>query len=199
MGAFVINNFANPVQLICTAMGAIENVTAPEAAKLCQQYLGPALRLLNFNYIPTPINPYLMPSASPEDIEYSEERLRPTDGRGPVEPTEPAPATSAYTGFQDNPYPAPGNPPPPYTGRLPGEPAPGAQQLRPGAPPIVPPNVPQTADSLLLPPAAVPGLPPPEAPGTPLAPAVQHGPPPPPAEAPPPPGPLLPAEGTPPS
>lgn len=189
LGAFVINNFSSPVQLICSAIGSIENTTAPETAKLCAQYLGPALRLINFNYVPVPLNLYLMPSASPEDIEYSEERLRPTDGRGPVQPPEPPPATSAYTGFQGNPFPAPGTPPQPYTGRLPGEPAPGAQQLLPGAPPVVPPSVPTTSDQLLLPPASVPGLPPPEAPGTPLAPAAEHLPGAPlPAEAPLPPG-----------
>ena len=33
-----------------------ENTTAPETAKLCHDYLGPALRLLNLNYIPIPIN-----------------------------------------------------------------------------------------------------------------------------------------------
>ena len=44
---FVINNFANPLQLICAAIGAIENVTAAETAKLCAEYLGPALRQVN--------------------------------------------------------------------------------------------------------------------------------------------------------
>lgn len=189
LGAFVINNFSSPVQLICSAIGSIENTTAPETARLCAEYLGPALRLLTVNYIPLPINAYLMPSASPQDIEYSEADLMPGDGRGPVEPAELPPATSAYTGFQGNPFPAPGNPPPPYTGRLPGEPAPGAQQLLPGAPPIVPPSVPTTTDQLLMPPASVPGLPPPEAPGTPLAPPA---PPAPPGAAPP--APPLPAE-----
>ena len=46
-------------QFICAAIGAVDNVTAPETAKLCAQYLGPALRLLNFNSLPPPpINPY---------------------------------------------------------------------------------------------------------------------------------------------
>ena len=59
IGAFVFNNFSSPVDFICGAIGAIENTTAPETAKLCAQYLGPALRLLNFNYLPIPVNPYL--------------------------------------------------------------------------------------------------------------------------------------------
>ena len=48
-GAFSLVNFSNPVQVICGMIGAVENTTAPETAKLCAQYLGPALRLLNFN------------------------------------------------------------------------------------------------------------------------------------------------------
>jgi virulence factor Mce-like protein len=41
-GAFVLTNFSNPVGFICGMIGAVANVTAPETAKLCQQYLGPA-------------------------------------------------------------------------------------------------------------------------------------------------------------
>jgi phospholipid/cholesterol/gamma-HCH transport system substrate-binding protein len=201
LGAFVMNNFAGPVQLVCSAIGAIENTTAPETARLCAQYLGPALRLLTANYIPLPINAFLMPSASPQDIEYSEPKLMPDGGRQPVLPPEPKPATSAYTGFEGNPYPAPGTPPPPYTGRLPGEPTPGAQQLLPGGS-YVPPSTPITTDQLLMPPASVPGLPPPEAPGTPLAPPAPAQAPPSPGAAPPPGAPLpaeapLPPGGTP--
>jgi phospholipid/cholesterol/gamma-HCH transport system substrate-binding protein len=177
LGSFVLNNFSNPVSLICAAIGAIENVTAPETGKLCAQYLGPALRLLNFNSVPIPINAYLMPSANPEDIIYSEPRLAPGDGRGPVREPEIPPATSAYTGFPDNPYPAPGNPPPPFTGRPPGAPAPGAAQLLPGAGPVVPPNVPQTAEDMLMPAGAQPppGAPPAGAPLPPPLPAEAGG------------------------
>ena len=34
------------------AIGALNNATSAETGKLCAQYLGPALRLLNFNYLP---------------------------------------------------------------------------------------------------------------------------------------------------
>src|SRR5208337_2144842 len=47
-GAFALSNFANPVALVCSAIGAVKNATATETAKLCAQYLGPALRLINF-------------------------------------------------------------------------------------------------------------------------------------------------------
>ncbi len=43
-GVFVLSNLANPVWFICGMVGAIGNVTSPETAKLCAQYLGPGLR-----------------------------------------------------------------------------------------------------------------------------------------------------------
>ncbi|KHO24024.1 mammalian cell entry protein [Mycolicibacterium setense] len=181
VGQFVMNNFSNPVEFICGAIGAVENTTAPETAKLCSQYLGPALRLLNFNYLPFPISPYLMPSASPEMIEYSEPRLAPGGGGGEPTPPEIPPSISAY-----NPGP---EPPPPFTGREPGVPPPGAQQLLPGGE-FYPPNMPSTVSDMLNPTGGQPGP----------APGPAEGPPPGPlaAEAPAPAAPA-PAEGTPPA
>ncbi|MGE2715310.1 MCE family protein [Mycolicibacterium litorale] len=164
VGQFVLNNFSNPVQFICGAVGAIENTTAPETSKLCSQYLGPALRLLNFNYLPIGLDPYLSPSANPENIVYSEPGLAPGAGGSTPQPPLIPPTVSAYEGV------APG--PPPFTGRPPGAPAPGAQQLLPGAPPVIPPNMPTSVENVLNPAGAPVGPPP----------------------GPPPPGPLLPAE-----
>ncbi len=65
-GAFSFVNLANPVWFVCGMIGGIANTTAPETAKLCEQYLGPALKLLNFNNLPLPINPYLRPTPKPE-------------------------------------------------------------------------------------------------------------------------------------
>ncbi|OBF18553.1 MCE family protein [Mycobacterium sp. ACS4331] len=172
VGQFVLNNFSNPVEFICGAIGAIENTTAPETAKLCGQYLGPALRLTNFNYLPLPMSPFLMPSASPENIEYSEPGLAPGGGGGSPEAPNIPPAVSAYDGA------APG--PAPFTGRAPGVPPPGAQQMLPGGG-FYPPNTPNMVNDLLNPAGAPPG----PAPEGPLA-----------AEAPPAPAP---AEGMPPA
>ncbi|PJK19692.1 MCE family protein [Mycolicibacterium goodii] len=180
VGQFVFNNMSNPLDFICGAIGAVENTTAPETAKLCAQYAGPALRLLNFNNLPFPIAPYLMPSANPENIIYSEPGLAPGGGGGSPEPQETPPALSAY-----NPGPLA---PPPFTGRPPGTPPPGAAQLLPGAPPIVPPNVPSSVRDMLAPAGPPPG-PVPE-----TGPAPGPEPEPLPAEAP-----LEPAEGTPPA
>jgi len=156
-GIFVLNNMSSPVWAICTMIGALENVTSPETAKLCSQYAGPGLRAMNFNTLPFPFNPFLTASPPEYMLRYSEDRLRPeNEGQPPPPPTD-RPAVSAYTGAGDV-------PPPPGYGPLPGPP-----QL-PMAPPPAPP--PPTLQDMLLPAEAPP------APGT--------GVPPPPGEAPPP-------------
>lgn len=119
-GTIALSNLSNPMQFLCGAIGAIENATAPETAKLCSQYLGPALRQLNFNYLPFPFNPVL-PSVPPsKDIIYTEPNLAP-GGPGPQPaPPETPPAVSAYTGAGDVP------PPPGYAApALPGTSIPG--------------------------------------------------------------------------
>ncbi|BBZ78049.1 mammalian cell entry protein [Mycolicibacterium anyangense] len=148
VGQFVLNDFSNPTEYICGAIGAIENTTAPETAKLCSQYLGPALRLLNFNYLPIPVDPYLMPAAAPDELIYSQPNLAPGAG-GPTPDIPPQPPHhSAYEGV------LPG--PPGFTGRAPGEAPPGAAQLLPGGSPAIPPSVISSLPSMLNP-AAAPG------------------------------------------
>jgi virulence factor Mce-like protein len=186
-GAFSIANFSNPVWFICGMIGAVANVTAPETAKLCEQYLGPALRLANINNIPLPINPYLRPAVNPQRMLITDPKLAP-GGAGPGDPPEPPPTVSAYTGQGDVPPPpgwqAPPGPPGIYA---PDRDAPAipSPALFPGAPIPGPPNVvsnippgPSTVEGMLLPATPAPAGPP---------------------QAPPPSGPLLPAEGTPPS
>lgn len=152
VGAFAMANFANPVQLICSGIGAVENVTSAETAKLCAQYLGPALRLLNFNYLPIPVNAYLAKSASPDNIVYSDPRLAPGGTGGQPVPPEMPPAVSAYTGLNGD-VPAPpgyGQPPAvaPWPGapdHLPAQPSPA---LYPGAPAV---TATTTLQDLLMP------------------------------------------------
>lgn len=194
-GGFSIPNLASPMQFVCGMIGATQNTTAPETAKLCNDYLGPALRLLNLNYIPIPINPYLAKSASPENIVYADPKLAPGGSGEAQVPPEIPPTVSAYTGLDGDVPPPPGMGPPgvplPTNERTPLQPFPA---LYPGAP------VPMPADTRIGPP--LPGAPAPAAPvepGTPSLPGMLL-----PAEATPPapgpaPGPPLPAEGMPPS
>ena len=136
-GVFVLSNMANPVWFICGMVGALENVTAPETGKLCEQYLGPALRLLNFNYLPFPVNPFLTSNPPPYMLRYSEPRLMPDAEGQPPPPATDLPAVSAYTGAGDV-------PPPPGYGPLPGPPPPAP----PGAAPV---SEAPTLPDLLLP------------------------------------------------
>lgn len=188
-GAFSLVNFSNPVQAICGMIGAVENTTAPETAKLCAQYFGPALRLLNINELPIPINSYLRPAINPDRMIYTDPNLLP-GGPGPQDPPEPPPTVSAYTGAGDIP-PPPGWNGPPNTWQgiyAPGGPEAGSlpsTAVINNAPPIEGPhvisNIPAQGSSIegmLLPQTAAP--PPPGPPADPNAP-------------------LLPAEGTPPS
>jgi phospholipid/cholesterol/gamma-HCH transport system substrate-binding protein len=171
-GVFAFNNFTNAIWAVCSAMGAIENVTATETGKLCAQYAGPALRVVNpftflsapalllgglgffpnFNYEWFPITPFLAKSADPQNIVYTEARLAP-GGEGPKPgPPELPPAVSAYTGLPGDTPEAP--PPPPPPARIPGAamPQPPAP-TRPGQSPPPPPPAPAPANlpGMLLP------------------------------------------------
>jgi virulence factor Mce-like protein len=129
VGGFGIMDFANPVQsgLLISPLGlpvpgcgvteAIENVTATESGKLCALFIGPGLRLMNFNSLPFPVDPFIQKSVDPANVVYSEPRLAP-GGEGPKPgPPEIPPAVSAYTGLPGDPVGPPGAVPP---GRIPG-------------------------------------------------------------------------------
>jgi phospholipid/cholesterol/gamma-HCH transport system substrate-binding protein len=153
VGSFVINNFSDPVGFICGAIGAVANVTSPETSKLCSQYLGPAARLPNFNYLPFPFNPYL--SKSPDNVIYSDPALAP-GGAGATTPAEQPPSVSAYTGDADNPFPPPAAVPFPAVAPGPTAPdhlpAPPSPALFPGAPiPSPPASTPAPAGAPTLP------------------------------------------------
>jgi phospholipid/cholesterol/gamma-HCH transport system substrate-binding protein len=153
-GVFVVNQFSNTTFSICTSLQAIENITAPESGKLCSEYLGPGLRLLNFiNYLPIPINPWIAKAADPEDVIYTDPALIPChrnvdhcegdlNGTTPTPPEIP-PAISAYTGLPGDNIPnwgpgafwAPPPGPPPRAASLPPGPAePGPPAAQPPAP-----------------------------------------------------------------
>ncbi|WP_077101660.1 MCE family protein [Mycobacterium terramassiliense] len=119
-GTFVFNNVSSPIQFICGALAGIENITATETAKLCGEYLGPALSVFNFNSLPFPINPYLSRSPDPSKLIYTEPELAP-GGSGPKPgPPEIPPAVSAYQPVDTGSAPAPPVPISPAPTGLPG-------------------------------------------------------------------------------
>ena len=153
-GVFVFANLANPTLLLCGMLGAIENVTATETGKVCNQTAGAASNSFNVNYLPFPVNPILTSTPSAENLIYSEPELMP-GGPGKPSPPEEPPAVSAYTGLNgDVPPPAGYGPtigPPPGLPQMllpTGDgPAPGPSPLPaevgapPGAPPAPAPSV----------------------------------------------------------
>lgn len=147
-GTFVLSNLSDPSAFICDMITAIGNVTAAESGKLCSQYLGPALRLPNFNYLPIPVNPILSSRPPPGALIYSEPQLAPGGESSPPDPGA-APAVSAYTGTGDVPA-------PPGYGPLPSPiaaPLPGAASAPVGVPQPQPP----TLRDMLLPAEQAPG------------------------------------------
>lgn len=141
VGAFAMSNFADPVAVVCSAIAAVKNATAAESSKLCAQYLGPALSLINFNYLPLPTNVYLRKAPSPENLVYTDPKLAPGGSGGHAGPQAEPPAVSAYTGANDVAPPAGwGTPPGPPGAYVPnGLPADPAPALFPGAPIPQPP------------------------------------------------------------
>ena len=186
-GAFALPNFSNPVHFVCGMIGARRRTPPRPRPRSCAtQYLGPALRLLNFNNLPVPINPYLRPVGQARESDHLHRseagarrrgaqairpsrrlRCRPTPASGDVAAAARLRAPdrlrcrrgcTATVKFLPIPSPA----------LFPGAPIPGRRNIQPGADVGCRPST-----DMLLP--AEPRPPPP------------------------PPGPLLPAEGTPPS
>ncbi|WP_197375803.1 virulence factor Mce family protein [Mycolicibacterium baixiangningiae] len=80
VGLPVINNMANPMQFICSAIQAGSRLGYQESAELCAQYLAPILDALKFNFPPFGLNQVSTAMTLPKMVTYSEERLRPPPG-----------------------------------------------------------------------------------------------------------------------
>jgi phospholipid/cholesterol/gamma-HCH transport system substrate-binding protein len=87
-GIIAINNLANPIDLICGAIEAASRLGAEQSAKLCVQYLAPIVKNRQYNFLPLGLNPFVGAQARPNELTYSEDRLRPDY----IPPQPPAPA-----------------------------------------------------------------------------------------------------------
>jgi phospholipid/cholesterol/gamma-HCH transport system substrate-binding protein len=76
-GIPVINNFADPISFICGGIQAASRLGAEQSAKLCVQYLAPIVKNRQYNFLPIGLNPIVGATARPNEITYSENRLRP--------------------------------------------------------------------------------------------------------------------------
>ncbi|OBI44849.1 virulence factor Mce family protein [Mycobacterium sp. E796] len=106
-GALALNNFANPIQFLCSAIQAASRQGSKQSAKLCVQYLAPIIKNRQYNFPPLGENLFVGASARPNEITYSEDWLRPDY----VPPRPPAPANSPEAADPANP-PAPAVAPP---------------------------------------------------------------------------------------
>jgi phospholipid/cholesterol/gamma-HCH transport system substrate-binding protein len=115
-GALAFNNFANPVQFLCSAVQAAARLGAKESAKLCVQYLAPILKNRQYNFPPLGENLYVGASARPNELTYSEDWLRPDyvppppPAAAPVNPPPPANAVSPLAAESPGAQPMPTNP-----------------------------------------------------------------------------------------
>ena len=88
-GILAAGNFADTVKFICGAIQAASREGYEQSSKLCVQYLAPIIKNRQFNYPPLGINPFVGAQARPNEITYSEDRLRP-DYVPPAPPESPA-------------------------------------------------------------------------------------------------------------
>jgi phospholipid/cholesterol/gamma-HCH transport system substrate-binding protein len=117
-GALAMNNFSNPISFLCGAIEAASRQGAEQSSKLCVQYLAPIIKNRQYNFLPFGLNPFVGASARPNDITYTEDRLRPDF----IPPQTPAPTVAPADSSPQTPMgagpvlpaeaePAPGDPP----------------------------------------------------------------------------------------
>lgn len=129
-GALALQNFGSTLQFLCSAVQAASRLGAEQSAKLCVQYLAPIIKNRQVNFLPLGLNPFVGPSARPNEVTYSEDWLRPDyippSGPPPTEafrkvppPEGPLPpANDIFNSFGPAANPNDGHPP-----FLPGKPA----------------------------------------------------------------------------
>jgi phospholipid/cholesterol/gamma-HCH transport system substrate-binding protein len=102
-GAIAVTNFGNTVSFLCSAIQAASRLGNEQSAKLCVQYLAPIIKNRQYNFLPLGENLFVGASARPNELTYSEDRLRPDY----VPPQGNAPAPQPASGAPRPPGPAP--------------------------------------------------------------------------------------------
>lgn len=126
-GILAFNNFANPVSFICGAIQAASRLGADQSAKLCTQYLAPIIKNRQINFPPLGENLFVGQSARPNELTYSEDRLRPD--YVPPQPQSPPTAVPTPAPQADTPATSGAATPPGSAGL----PSPDAQSTDPAA------------------------------------------------------------------
>jgi phospholipid/cholesterol/gamma-HCH transport system substrate-binding protein len=107
-GIMALNNFADIPQWICSSIEAASRLRLDRVSKLCLQYINPIIKNRIYNYLPFGLNPFVGTQARPNEITYSEDRLRP----GYTPPEAPPPDAPAPAPPPEQPAPADAQPPP---------------------------------------------------------------------------------------
>jgi phospholipid/cholesterol/gamma-HCH transport system substrate-binding protein len=96
-GVLALNNFANPINLLCGGIQAASRMNSDQSAKLCVQYLAPIIKNRQYNMPPLgttlhplAILPLVSAQARPNEVTYSEDWMRP-DFRPAAAPRPQAP------------------------------------------------------------------------------------------------------------
>lgn len=76
-GVLALNNFANPISFLCSAIQAASRLGAQQSAKLCVQYLAPIMKNRQYNFPPLGENLFVGAMARRNELTYSEDWLRP--------------------------------------------------------------------------------------------------------------------------
>ena len=80
-GPPTINNFANPLQFVCSSIQAGSRLGYQDSAEMCAQYLAPILDAIKFNFPPFGVEPvHQCDDAARSRSPYSEPRLQPPGG-----------------------------------------------------------------------------------------------------------------------
>ncbi|HVR00400.1 MAG TPA: mammalian cell entry protein, partial [Mycobacterium sp.] len=88
-GILSVNNFANPISFVCGAIQAAARVNSAQSAKLCVQYLAPIIKNRQYSNLPIGLNPFVNAQARPNEVTYSEDRMRPDYRPAPPGPPPP--------------------------------------------------------------------------------------------------------------
>jgi phospholipid/cholesterol/gamma-HCH transport system substrate-binding protein len=128
-GALALNNFANPISFICSAVQAASRLNNEQSAKLCVQYLAPIVKNRQYNFPPLGENLILGQAARPNELTYSEDWLRPdyVPPPGPAQSGAPQPDSSPLAA--EAPLPSGDTPPTPAAEKQPTDPADGLPGL----------------------------------------------------------------------
>ncbi|OBI18408.1 mammalian cell entry protein [Mycobacterium sp. E2327] len=118
-GIMALNNFADIPQWICSSIEAASRLRLDRVSKLCLQYINPIIKNRIYNYLPFGLNPFVGTQARPNEITYSEDRLRPgyTPPEAPPDAAPPQPPAPAEQPVATE-APPPGEAPPPPNGTV---------------------------------------------------------------------------------